>query len=169
MTEQSQSEYESFPDKIQWHYKQAEGYLDLEMPDQAHHELDKIPEAYLNGTVYDEFLLRLAFVEKDWSGAASICERLIARIPTCSTFWIQYAYSTRRSRGIEHAERILVKAAQEFPDEVIINYNLACYAVVRGDHKRALVGLKKIINHPGILDMALEDDDLKPIWSELGD
>lgn len=168
MTETSQRELESYPDEVQWIFRQADGYLDLDMPDEAHHQLDKLQPEYLSGTLYEEFLLRLAFVESDWSAAARTAELLIERVPDYAQFYIQLAYATRRSKGIEHAERILQDALRRFPDEMIINYNLACYAVVRGDHNRAVVSLKKIIHEPGVLDMALEDEDLKPIWSQLG-
>ena len=169
MTDQARKELEAYPKPVRWNYQQADGYLDLGMADEAHHVLDKIPEKFLGGIVYDEFLLRLAFVEEDWSAAARTCERLLALMPENPTFWIQYAYASRRSTGLEKAERILFEAQRRFPDENIIPYNLACYAVVRGDLKRALTGLKAIINQPGILQMALEDDDLEPLWSELGE
>jgi len=64
----------------------------------------------------------------------------------------------------------LLPAAEKFPAEPVIAYNLSCYAcqmqqldLARTWLKRAVVAGKK----EAIKKMALADDDLQPLWPEI--
>jgi hypothetical protein len=62
--------------------------------------------------------------------------------------------------------RLLLPLAEQFPDEAIIAYNLACYACQLGDLTRAKLWLARAARQRGKLplkEMALEDPDLAPL------
>jgi hypothetical protein len=63
-------------------------------------------------------------------------------------------------------------AAEKFPAEPVIAYNLSCYAcqmqqldIARTWLQRAMAAGKK----DAIKKMALDDDDLQPLWEEIKD
>ena len=63
---------------------------------------------------------------------------------------------------------ILLDAEAKFPREAAIPYNLACYYCQLGEIEKAKRYLKKAFE----IDLnwrvvALEDDDLKPLWDSI--
>ena len=67
---------------------------------------------------------------------------------------------------------MLLPVVDEFPEEYIIRYNLACYACQLGNLKEARDWLKKASDQAGtkqIKRMALKDADLEPLWKEMGE
>ena len=99
-------------------------------------------------------------------------ENLIAQSPDDANGWLHRAYALRRARqgGLTQARQALEPAAEKFPEEAVIPYNLSCYACqlqqleeARGWLHRALkVGKKAEIKR-----MALADADLEPLWDEI--
>ena len=64
----------------------------------------------------------------------------------------------------------LKPVADRFPNEWLMRYNLACYSCQLGHLKEAEQWLGKAIdlaNKKDIRQMALEDEDLKPLWEKL--
>jgi hypothetical protein len=64
----------------------------------------------------------------------------------------------------------LLPAADKFPSEPVIAYNLGCYACQMNQLIAALGWLQRAIgagHKEAIKKMALEDDDLKPLWPEI--
>ena len=62
---------------------------------------------------------------------------------------------------------MLLEAAKLFPDDDIIQYNLACYCAQLGPPDAAQAHLDKSYEFGDakqIKLMALDDDDLKPLW-----
>jgi hypothetical protein len=60
---------------------------------------------------------------------------------------------------------------EKFPKEWVMRYNLACYACQLGDLKAAWKSLEKAIDMAPSKDvktMALEDKDLEPLWTDIG-
>ena len=79
------------------------------------------------------------------------------------------AYSLRRANdgGVEKAEPVLLEAAKLFPDDDMIQYNLACYCAQLGQLDAAHEHLGKsyeLGDAQQIKLMALDDEDLKPLW-----
>ena len=79
------------------------------------------------------------------------------------------AYSLRRSSAgdLERAKAVLLEAAKLFPDDDMIQYNLACYCAQLGQLDAAQEHLDKsyeLGDAKQIKLMALDDDDLKPLW-----
>lgn len=85
--------------------------------------------------------------------------------PQWTTSW---AWATRRADSIDQARIILVNAIGRRPNVAIFHYNLACYICQLGELKKAKVCLHRAFKlDPGLRVMALDDDDLKPLWDEI--
>ena len=83
--------------------------------------------------------------------------------------WIHKAESLRRATegGIEKAKPVLEEAAKLFPDDSMIQYNLACYCAQLGQLDAVQEYLDKsyeLGDAQKIKLMALDDEDLKPLW-----
>ena len=79
------------------------------------------------------------------------------------------AYSLRRANGggTEKAKLLLDEAAKLFPTEWSIHYNLTCYCAQLSQLDAAQEHLGKsyeLGDAKQIKLMALDDDDLKPLW-----
>ena len=79
------------------------------------------------------------------------------------------AFSLRRANdgGVEKAEPVLLEAAKLFPDDGMIQYNLACYCAQLGELDAAQEYLHKsyeLGDAKQIKLIALDDEDLKPLW-----
>jgi Flp pilus assembly protein TadD len=83
--------------------------------------------------------------------------------------WVNKAISLRRANGggFENAKALLLEAAKLFPDDGMIQYNLACYCAQLGQLDAAQEYLGKsyeLGDAKQIKLMALDDEDLKPLW-----
>jgi Flp pilus assembly protein TadD len=107
----------------------------------------------------------LYIAAKKWDMAAAVASHLVKVEPENEAWWINLAYSVRRSEGIEQAEAILLRARVIHPKVAMIAFNLACYASVTGRIEDAKERLRMVIDlDKDIRELALDDDDLKPLW-----
>ena len=79
------------------------------------------------------------------------------------------AFSLRRANdgGVEKAKTVLLEAAKLFPTEWAVQYNLACYCSQLGQLDATQEHLDKsyeLGDAQQIKLMALDDEDLKPLW-----
>jgi Flp pilus assembly protein TadD len=153
-----------------WHLQRSDGYMDLRMLKHAAMELDRVAEQHRSHPLYQQAKLRLSMEEQNWSQAVHLAQRLTRREPLEPSHWVQLAYATRRLEGIEKALPILRTAHRHFPREPVIPFNLACYECQLGHPEEALRYLKQAeVLSPRCRTMALEDEDLKPLWPRLED
>ena len=158
------------PDDAKWRMEKAEGFLDLRMQGRALAELMLVSESVQRTTPWRILRLRLAFDQHDWTLGAEIAKQLREEQPAIVDYWIQLAYATRRCLGIDAAKTILEEAAQRFPEIALIPFNLACYECRLGQNGIAMRHLRRAFElEPEYRETALEDEDLKPLWPELGD
>jgi len=83
--------------------------------------------------------------------------------------WIHKAISLRRATGggFEKAKTLLLEAAKLFPEEGMIQYNLACYCAQLGqlDAAKEYLGKSYELGDAKQIKLrALDDEDLKPLW-----
>ena len=146
----------------------AEGYLELGMAVQAHEELEGL-EPLLRD---DPRVLALRVYAYQglgrWPEMEAAAGTLRARCPDEAQWRISLAYATRRAKDLLAAREILLEARTRFPEEVMIHFNLACYACQLGrlDDARAHLAdafrLDKTCRRT-----ALADADLAPLHAEL--
>ena len=109
--------------------------------------------------------IALYITAKKWDMAAAVASHLVKVEPENEAWWINLAYSVRRSEGIEQAEAILLRARAIHPKVAMIAFNLACYASVSGRTEEAKVRLRHAITlDKDIRGLAIDDGDLRPLW-----
>jgi len=155
------------------HLSAAIGWLGLGNVAEAGAELKKIaPQFHSHPDVFAvQFDIHAAAGK--WEAAAKIAGTLTRLEPEEPGAWVSLAYATRRKTGggIPQARAILIQAQRTFPKETIIAYNLACYDCQLDNLDAAKAWLDKAYTlgdvHK-IKHMALQDPDLKPLWSDIG-
>ena len=110
--------------------------------------------------------------EKEWVDALAVARKLVDTDPKRASGWLHRAYALRRvnAGGLQAAWDALRPAFEKFPDETTIPYNLACYACQMQRLDEARDWLRCAVKAGGkekVKQMALKDDDLAPLWSEI--
>lgn len=105
---------------------------------------------------------------EDWAGAWRLAQAMVEQSPRRPFGWIHRAYALRRMPGgsLEQAWEILRPAADRFPRNFLIPYNLACYAAQLQRPDEAWDWLQKSVRLGGvrrIRALALADEDLEPL------
>ena len=168
MSDKRKSEFAALPEDVRGRHQRADGFIDLQLLPRARSELDGVPAPLRTVTPYLDLALRLALAQEDWPAAIRAARDLVQRAPDDAGYLVQLAYATRRAEGIEPARFILEEARKKFPDVAVISFNLACYACQSGRNDQALTHLGRAFKlDPHCREMALEDEDLKPLWPKL--
>ena len=106
--------------------------------------------------------LQLYMTIGKWDMAAAVARHLVEIEAERPEWWINLAYSSRRSESIEDAEAILLRARDIHPTNAVIAFNLACYASVTGRIEEAKDRLKHAISlDKEIRELAVCDEDLR--------
>jgi tetratricopeptide (TPR) repeat protein len=148
------------------------GWLELGNSREAYAELRNLPAEYLNDPEVLDVRWILHAREEDWKGAFEIAECLLRVKPASAAGWLHRAYAVRRmpGGGLLEAADALKPAAEMFPEESIIPFNLACYACQLGNLDEARRWLRESLRRQPdgrIKRLALDDDDLEPLWPEI--
>ena len=151
------------------HLEAAAGWIQLGDYDSANEELEKIrAEWHAHPDVLNLRWLIYSHHEQ-WDACLDIASAIVKIASDRVWGWVHKAYALRRATGggIEKARPVLLEAAKLFPDDDIIQYNLACYCAQLGQLDAAQEHLDKsyeLGDAKQIKLMALDDDDLKPLW-----
>jgi hypothetical protein len=150
----------------------ALGWLGLKCPADARVELDAVSPAQQSHPAVLEVRWLLCAFEKTWREALFVADCEVAVGPEISVGWLHRAYALRRVEGggLTQAWEALLPAAEKFPDEPVIAYNLSCYAsqLNQLDTSRTWLNRAREVGDKSVIKkMALEDDDLKPLWPEI--
>jgi len=154
------------------HLNAALGWLGLGLSEEAKNELNLISEAHQQHPDVLEARWLILAGECKWDAALQVARRLLAQSPERADGWLHQAYALRRAPegGLEEAWKALRPAADRFPKEPIIPYNLSCYACQLRLLDEARLWLKRALKIGGkerIKQMALADADLEPLWEEI--
>ncbi len=150
----------------------ASGWLGLGCAQDAREELARIAPEFQEHPAVLEVRWTLSAHEKKWAEALAIADREMVADLTSPAGWLHRAYALRRAPagGLRPAREALLPAAEMFPEEPVIPYNLACYACQLERLEEARVWLRqamRIGEKKAIQQMALADEDLKPLWPEV--
>jgi tetratricopeptide (TPR) repeat protein len=156
------------PADDQRHLTAAEGYATLGMYLDANAELEEIDAEVRH--VAEVLTVRLEIYRglERWELMRTVAGRLAAHDPDNAQWSISLAFATRRAQSIEAARRILLEAVERLSKEPILHYNLACYECQLGELEVAKARLAHAFRlEPKCRLMALDDDDLAPLWASL--
>ena len=157
-----------------FHALQAvEGWLTLGNPREALAEWEKISRKHQHHPDVLNARWQVASALKNWDDALAAAMVLMDVSPNDPTSWIHRSYALRRCRsgGLQQAWDALLPAFQKFPTVSTIPYNIACYAAQMGQTSEAWDWLHRAIESAEdvtiIKGMALQDEDLRPIWDRV--
>jgi hypothetical protein len=150
----------------------AIGWMELGNPAEGEAELNQISPAGQQHPDVLEVRWLLCSEQRNWEGGLQVARTLVAVAPERASGWLHRAYALRRvpGGGLKEAREALLPAADKFPKEALIPFNLSCYACQLGDLADALQWLKRAMRagqKGRVKLMALADPDLQPIWSEI--
>jgi Flp pilus assembly protein TadD len=150
----------------------ALGWLGLSNPTEARAELDAITPAQQSHPAVLETRWLVCTHEKNWPAALAVARTEMDAAPGNASGWLHRAYALRRAPGggLSQAKEALLPAAEKFPSEPVVAYNLACYAcqLEQLDEAREWFGQAvKVGGAEAVKKMALADDDLKQLWPEI--
>jgi tetratricopeptide (TPR) repeat protein len=150
----------------------ALGWYELGNRAEARAELQQIRTEYHHHPDVLEMQWLLCAAEEDWKGGLEAARLIVETAPQRSSGWLHQAYALRRvaGGGLKEAMACLLPAAEKFPKEPIIPFNLSCYACQLGEMEQARVWLELAVQVGGkakIIQLALADPDLAPLWEEI--
>ncbi len=150
--------------ELKWRLAHARGYLGLGMIDDAAAELDQVPPGMAQET--EVLVLRALVLQEQakWPALTDVAHELVQRRPMEPGWWVSWAYATRRCRSLAAAEAILLDGERLHPAEAVIQFNLGCYACLRG----GLVEARRRVDRAIALDSSFKetasnDPDLTPL------
>lgn len=155
------------------HYLRAAiGWLELGLIEEAKAELNLLSAALQQHPDVLEARWMIHAQERRWDVALEVARKLLAQSPDRADGWLHHAYALRRAPegGLEKAWAALRPAAERFPKESVIPYNLSCYACQMQELDEARIWLRRAVKIGGkerIKKMALADPDLEPLWEEI--
>lgn len=155
------------------HYVSAAlGWLELGNAAEARRELAQVNSMLAGHPHVLEVRWQLHAREQDWAAALAVAQEMVARVPHLPAGWLHRAYALRRvpGGGLEQAWDALLPAAHQFPDEVLIAFNLACYACQMNRLPEARDWLKRALERGSPTEiklLTLQDEDLRPLWPEI--
>lgn len=146
---------------LKWRLSHVRGYLQLGMHRAARQELDAIPAG--DAQRPEVMALRVALLQetKKWRALRKLAGELASEDPSEAMWWVVWAYASRRAVSLVEAERILLAAEARHPRDATIQFNLGCYACLRGDLETAQRRVVRAIQLDGeFRDSARTDPDL---------
>lgn len=150
----------------------ALGWIELGNAREALAELDGVsPENQNHPGVLDVRWVALAEL-KHWDEALAVGRKLVDVSPGNVSGWLHRAYALRRVKGggLPQAWEALLPAAEKFPRQLLVAFNLACYACQMQRLDEARQWLRRAVeigDEKQVMTMALADSDLEPLWPEI--
>ncbi len=154
------------------HLSAAVGWLGLGLPAEARAELAQLTPAACENPDVLEVRWLVAAEQKQWEEGLEVARTLVRLAPARSSGWLHQAYALRRvpDGSVAKAWEALLPASDKFPKEPIIPFNLSCYACQMQQLDTARLWLERATAVGGIetiKQMALQDPDLQPLWTEI--
>ncbi len=153
--------------RMQRALREAEGYLELNMPQNALGMLARIDDA---GTFQGQKLYltgeALRALER-YDEALPPLEQAADLLPSNIHVWLALGWCFKRTGQLERAIHALEQAEEVDPKLALIQYNLACYWSLAGKKQRALSYLNRAIKlDPDFRRRVGEESDFDPIRSD---
>jgi tetratricopeptide (TPR) repeat protein len=147
--------------------REAEGYLELNLPENALGALARMKEPgsfnghklYLTGEA-------LRALER-YSEAAQALEEATELNPSNISAWLALGWCLKRSGRLDQAIHALERARDVDSEQAIIHYNLACYWSLAGKKEPALESLSRAIAlQPDYRELVGDETDFDPLRAD---
>ncbi len=154
------------------HLRAALGWLGLGNCAEAGAELDQVSAENRRHPEFLEVRWQWCAKAERWDTGVAVAEEMLSVTPEESGGWLNRAYALRRTKGggLPTAYAALRPAADKFPKQPLICYNLACYCcqMERLPEAREWFGKALKLGEARVIrKMALADADLEPLWGEI--
>ncbi|HUR45031.1 MAG TPA: hypothetical protein VMZ27_04065 [Candidatus Saccharimonadales bacterium] len=153
-----------------FHVQAAQGWIELGDFGEAKEELAKLGSELQQHPDVLEVQWEICARQKAWQAGAEVGRGLIRTAPERASGWIDLSYALHEMKQTQEAWDNLFAVAGKFPKVPTISYNLACYACQLGKVWEGEQWLKRAfdVGDPKELkEMALQDQDLKPLWGKV--
>jgi Flp pilus assembly protein TadD len=149
--------------------RQAEGYLELGLPEQAVATLLRLRQGgpwsghalYLYGEA-------LRSLERYGEAITPLCQAAHLA-PGNIHIWVALGWCYKRTGRMDLAIDALRQACNTEPDEALVHYNLACYLSLAGKKEESLARLAQALSlDPHYRALIDEEPDFDPIRSDPG-
>ena len=150
------------------HLKAAEGWIQLGAWDVANDELENItPQLRAHPDVL-KIRFNIYMMGKHFELAATVADAVLKGLPEEPEGWIHRSQALHEMDRTADAQEKLRPAAEKFPDDWRIQYNMACYACQLGEREEARGFLERAMELGDVNKvklMALDDPDLAPLFA----
>ena len=154
-----------------FHLLAAQGWLELGNHLEANQELEKIaPQMRAHPQVL-EVRWQIYAAARKWEPALDIASALITLVPESPIGWVHRSFCLHELKRTAEARDNLLPAVENFPEDAIMRYNLACYECLLGRLEQAKDWLEtafRLGDARTLKLMALDDPDLQPLWRDIG-
>lgn len=146
----------------------AQGYIELEMPDEALRELDSLPAADQDRQEVLQVRLFILMRSRNWQKAMLVCDRLRELLPDQTTGYIHGAFCLHELGRTGEARKMLLDGPAELLREATYYYNMGCYNAVLGNLEEAHQALEISFKMDDkFREIAKYDPDLKAVADKL--
>ncbi len=111
----------------------AQGYIELEMPDEAMRELDELPSADQDREEVRQVRLFIFMRGRRWGEALAVCDALRLASPDQTTGYIHGAFCLHELGRTQEAKELLLQGPASLLREATYYYNMGCYDAVLGN------------------------------------
>ena len=142
----------------------AQGYIELDMPEEAIRELDSLPAEDRQREPALQLRLFVVMRSRQWQRALDVCEAMRSATPEIVTGYIHGAFCLHEMGRTAEARKLLLAAPSHLRKEPTYHYNLGCYAAVLGELEEARHHLTASFElDKKFRDIALQDPDLRSV------
>ena len=152
------------------HLSSAQGWLELGNPAEAGAELQRISAACQAHPEVLEARWQVYAKTQRWQKCIEVANFLLAAAPNRESGWIHRSFSLHEMKRTREAYEALLPALAKFPENWLVQYNLACYSCRLQEFERA----QKFFEQACLLGdarevraMALHDADLRELWERV--
>ncbi len=160
------------PLQDQRHLDAAEGWLGLGNFLAANEELEQISPGLRAHPQVLELRYQIYSQVGKWDLAAEVAKEMSEMLPDNPWGHFHLAYALHELKKTQEAYDCLIPVIERFPNEWLMLFNLACYSCQLGKMKEAMQCLEKagdLASKKDIRLMALDDADLEPLWTKIGE
>ena len=154
------------------HLQAAVGWLELGNHTEANEELEHIAAQLRAHPDVLEVRWQIYAAAKKWEVCLEIATTITKLFPERAFEWIHLSYALHELKRTKEARDNLLGVLERFPANAITLYNLACYECQLGRLKEAKRWLEMAFKLGGTANMklmALDDEDLQPLWEHIGE